>query len=421
MAAPILSQRPERLTGLDAYRGFIMLAMASSGFGFAQVAKRFPNCACWQTLSHQFQHLPWRGCTFWDMIQPSFMFMVGVALPFSYGSRRAAGQSWTQLFRHALVRSLVLIALAVFLSSNGTHYKQTNFTFVNVLAQIGLGYMAVFLLVDRSPKVQLGTALAILAGYWLLFAAYPLPSPGFDRKALGIPDSLPAFTGLFAHWNMNTNAAAAFDRWFLNLFPRPANEPFLYNEGGYATLNFVPSIATMIFGLMAGELVRSQRSAPAKLQTLVAAGAVCLVLGMVLDATVCPIVKRIWTPSWAVYSTGWALLQLAFFYGVTDVAGYRRWAFPLVVVGVNSIAIYMMSQLLKPFIASTLRTHFGTSWAALAQAPGVDGFVYEHTGMHLDPHLFGGLCGPIFQSALVLFVLWLACFWMYRQRIFVKI
>jgi predicted acyltransferase len=419
--APTLDQRPERLVGLDAYRGFIMLAMASSGFGFAQVARHFPDSAAWQAVSHQFQHLPWQGCTFWDMIQPSFMFMVGVALPFSYASRRAAGQAWSRLFGHALLRSLVLIALAVFLASTGGKYQQTNFIFTNVLAQIGLGYMVVFLLVDRSPRVQLAAALLILAGYWLLFVAYPLPSPGFDRKALGIPANVPEFAGLFAHWNMNTNAAAAFDRWLLNLFPRPANDPFVFNEGGYATLNFVPSIATMIFGLMAGELVRSSRTAAAKLQTLAAAGALCLVLGTVLDATACPIVKRIWTPSWTVYSTGWALWQLAFFYGLTDVAGYRRWAFPLGVVGVNSIAIYMMSQLLKPFVASTLRTHFGTTWSALAKAPAVDAFVYEQTGMHLDPHLFGGLYGPIFQSASVLFVLWLACLWMYRQRIFVKV
>src|SRR5262249_55984314 len=183
----------------------IMLVMASSGFGFAQVAKHFPDSAVWQSLSHQFQHLPWRGCTFWDMIQPSFMFMVGVALPFSYASRRAAGQSWLQLFGHALLRSLVLIALAVFLSSTGSQNKQTNFTFVNVLAQMGLGYMAVFLLVGRSPRAQLAAALAILAGYWLLFATYPLPSAGLHRQALGIPANLPPLTGVLPPWGIDSH------------------------------------------------------------------------------------------------------------------------------------------------------------------------------------------------------------------------
>src|SRR5262249_53344071 len=140
--------------------------------------------------------------------------------------------------------------------------------------------------------------------------------------------------GFLLHWEKNTNAAAAFDRWFLNLFPRPDGQPFPYNAEGYATLNFVPSVATMIFGVLAGGLLRSGVSPRAKVQTLAVAGALGLVLGSALDTTVCPVVKRIWTPSWAVYSAGWACWILAAFYGLIDVAGWRRWAFPLVVVGV---------------------------------------------------------------------------------------
>jgi predicted acyltransferase len=416
---PTHATRPPRLIGLDAYRGLVMLAMASSGFAFAKVARQFPDSPTWQTLGYQFEHVPWRGCSFWDLIQPSFMFMVGVALPFSYATRRAQGQSWGRMFGHALWRSLLLVALGVFLSSASG--KQTNFVFTNVLSQIGLGYMVIFLLLGRSARFQMATALAILAGYWLLFAAYPLPSTGLDRKALGVPDDWPALQGFFAHWDKNTNVAAAFDLWFLNLFPRPSGDPFRFNEGGYATLNFVPSIATMLFGLMAGELLRGGRPAVAKLRTLALAGAGCLLAGTILDATVCPVVKRIWTPSWTIYSTGWTCLILAAFYGLNDVAGFRRWAFPLVVVGANSIAMYVMAQLLKPFVTSTLKIHLGYGWKALATAPAVDRYASERFGTHLDPHLFGGLYGPIAQNAAVLFVLWLICLWMYRQRIFVKI
>jgi predicted acyltransferase len=188
--------RPSRLVGLDAYRGLVMLAMASSGFAFTKVARQFPDSPTWRTLAYQFEHVPWRGCSFWDLIQPSFMFMVGVALPFSYASRRAQGQSQATLFGHALWRSLVLVALGVFLSS--TSSKQTNYTFANVLCQIGLGYMVVFLLLGRSPRVQMATALTILAGYWLFFATYPVPGSGLDRKALGVPDDWPALTGFSA-------------------------------------------------------------------------------------------------------------------------------------------------------------------------------------------------------------------------------
>jgi predicted acyltransferase len=298
------------------------------------------------------------------------------------------------LFGHAVLRSLILIALAIFLASNGS--RSTHFSFVNVLGQIGLGYLFVFLLLGRRPVLQLAAAVAILVGDWLLFASYPLPGADFPRASYGANDPQLLMTGFFAHWNKNANVAAAFDRWFLNLFPHAADHPFMFNEGGYATLNFIPSIATMLFGVLAGELLLSGRSRAAKLRALLIAGAVCWSLGLVLDANICPIVKRIWTPSWVVYSTGWTCWILAAFYAMIDVAGFRRWAFPLVVVGMNSIAIYLMAQLMKPFVGASLRTHFG-------------------------PDLFTGPYGPLMRGSLTLLVFWLICLWLYRQRIFIKL
>ncbi len=417
----LTSLRPtsSRLTGIDAFRGFVMLAMASAGLGIPQVAKHFPADSPWQSIAHQLEHVAWRGGVFWDMIQPSFMFLVGVALPFSYRSRQSQGQSWGRMFAHALWRSIVLVALGVFLSSTGS--KQTHFTFANVLCQIGLGYMVIFLLVRCSPRTQLIAALAILAADWLLFVVYPLPGTGIDRQSLSVPSDWTPLTGFLAHWDKNTNVAAAFDRWFLNLFPRPGGKPFVFNEGGYATLNFIPSIATMIFGLMAGELLRSDRSGLAKIRVLAAAAAIGVLAAMALDLTICPIVKRIWTPTWTLYSTGLTCGMLVFFYGATDLIGFRRWAYPLVVVGANSIAMYVMAQLLKPFVASSLKIHLGVPWKALAANPSVDRFAADRFGFHLAPTLFGGPYGPIAQSASVLLVLWLVCWWMYRRNIFLKV
>src|SRR5262249_35167371 len=127
--------RPERLTSLDAYRGFIMLVMASAGFGFPAVAKQFPDSLAWKFLGYEFDHVAWLGCSFWDLIQPSFMFMVGVAMPYSFASRQAKGHGRWRNAGHVLWRSFVLIALAVFLTSNRA--PQTRFLFTNVLAQIG--------------------------------------------------------------------------------------------------------------------------------------------------------------------------------------------------------------------------------------------------------------------------------------------
>ena len=181
----------------------------------------------------------------------------------------------------------------------------------------------------------------MLVGYWLAFVLYPLPPVGFDTALVGVPADWPHhLQGFAAHWDKNTNLAHRADQWFLNLFPRES--PFVFNRGGYPTLNFVPSLATMIFGLIAGGLLRGAASRRDKLRALVVYGAAGIALGAVLHfAGICPLVKRIWTPSWAIFSAGWAALFLALFYWMVDVRGWRRWSFPFLVVGVNSIAMYV--------------------------------------------------------------------------------
>src|SRR5262249_32718686 len=258
------------------------------------------------------------------------------AMPYSFASRLAKGQSRWQNFCHVVWRSLVLVALAIFLSSNGENQPQ--FVFTNVLAQIGLGYAFVYFLLGRGAKLQLAAIATILAGYWLFFFLHPVPTPDFDYAGVNAANA--HFDGLFAHWNKNANAAAAFDAWFLNLFRR--EQPFVFKEGGYQTLNFIPSMATMLFGLIAGGILLRERPGRTKLRFLLLGGASCLILGFILGMTVCPIVKRIWTPTWAIFSAGWTFYMLAGFYWLIDLAAFRRWAFPLVVVGMNSIAMYCM-------------------------------------------------------------------------------
>ncbi|MDR3637097.1 MAG: DUF5009 domain-containing protein [Isosphaeraceae bacterium] len=409
-----------RLVSLDAYRGFVMLAMASGGLGLRIVASHFPDSQVWDFLSRHSEHVRWRGWTFWDLIQPSFLFIVGVAMPFSYANRRASGARWSQLFVHALWRSAVLVVLGVFLASAWDE-PRTKFVFTNVLAQIGLGYTFVFLLLGRGPWGLALAAGVILIGDWLAFALWPVGDLETLGPKRGLELQWEILSGFAAHWQPNINVATDFDRWFLNLFPHPAGKPFEFNEGGYATLNFVPSMATMIFGVLAGEWLRSPRPVRGKCQALFLGGVLAIVLGSALDESVCPIVKRIWTPSWAIFSAGWAALFLALFYGLVDGAGYRRWAFPLVVVGSNSIAIYLMSQLMRPFVRRNLTIHLGPLWKAIASSQTVDGWVYRASGMHLQPVIFTGLFGPIVERLAILAVFWLICLWMYRQRIFLKI
>ena len=421
----------QRLQSLDVYRGLIMVTLAFNAFGLTGTAVRHlqqPHPAtapltltvfgpvtaaatyvqnrqqapAWETVWHHTDHVQWAGCGYWDLIQPSFMFMVGLAAAFSYAKRRQLGQSYAGMFSHAAWRSVVLVFLGIFLISNWTRTGSTTWSFMNVLTQIGLGYWLLFLLWDRPVRTQALAAAVILVATWLLYVLYP--NSGIDLAtgdpAVGVSKQWARdhLSGIAPAWHKNANVGHALDVWLLNLLP--LKEPFRFNEGGYQTLNFLPSLATMLFGLMCGELLRSARSAGRKLQLLIAAGLAGLVLGQVLDLTgICPLVKRIWTPSWALYSTGWCCLILAGLYAVVDVLGFRRWAYPLLVVGVNSLAIYCMSQLLKPWVAQTLRIHFGADVFAWA----------------------GPLWEPAVQATLVGLCFWLACWWMYRQKIFVRI
>lgn len=385
-----------RLVSLDAFRGATMLLMASGGLGVGElVERRFSQQAFWGWIAYQFEHVDWVGCSLWDLIQPSFMFMVGVAVPYSLAKRRELGESGWRLFLHAVVRALILILLAVFLSSAWS--ESTEWVFPNVLAQIGLGYPFLFLLAWTRPRTQLLAAFAILFGYWLWFALHPLPDAHLDWSTVGLPSG-PQLHGFAAHWEKGTNAAAHFDRWFLNLFPR--QEPFVFNSGGYQTLNFVPSLATMIFGLLTGEMLRLPRPHLDKLKWLVMAGAVGIAAGLALTLTgLCPLVKRIWTPSWALFSSGCVAWILAAYVAIVDWKGYRSWTFPLVVVGANPITIYCLYQLASSFIRDSLSIHLGAN-------------IFNTLGPDFTPML---------ERAGVLFILWLIAVLMYRQRIFIRI
>jgi predicted acyltransferase len=395
--APAASTATTRLTSLDAFRGATMLFMASEIMAIPRLERDFPDSPTAGFLAHVLEHREWVGCAPWDLIQPAFMFMVGVALPFSIASRLSRGQSFGRMLGHTLFRALMLIALGIFLRSQAR--PQTYFTFEDVLTQIGLGYVFLFLLAWTKPRVQLTAAAVILAAYWAAFALYPLPPQGFDTTTVGVPANWPHHvTGFAQHWDKNTNLAHRADVWFLNLFPR--ERPFAFNRGGYLTLNFVPSLATMIFGLLAGGLLRSARPDREKIRTLVAWSIAGLALGVALHLLgICPIVKRIWTPSWTLFSAGWVTLMLAACYYVIDVLGHRRWTYPFLVVGANSIAMYVIVHVATDYLFRAFRIHFGHA-------------VIDHIPAPFQTIVLG---------AATLGVFWLMLLWMYRRRVLIRI
>jgi heparan-alpha-glucosaminide N-acetyltransferase len=454
------TEKSVRLMSLDAYRGFVMLLMASSGLALTRISgddrvmTQFDGTAwagtwrtLWDTLGYQLSHVAWTGCSAWDLIQPSFMFMVGVSLPFSMARRDAEGTAGWRSFLHAVWRSFVLVGLGVALSSkidNGI----MSFTFANVLCQIGLGYSFLYLLRGLSLKGLTASATIVLVGYGAWFALQPIDQAEVDltKQYLTERADEPSLAELdwsqfregswAAHWNKHTNAAAQVDRNLLNQFPR-VEEPwkgkgFWANRGGYQTLNFIPSLATMIFGLMAGLVLRSDRDDGARLKWLFCAGLACLGIGMAADSTlwptqwlpvglqqqlyeyswsVCPAVKRIWSPTWAVFAAGWTFWMLGFFYWLVDVMGCRRIVTPFAIVGLNSIAMYCMAQLFKGWIGGAMRT--------VAETVDRIGGWSDGLGWWLSADTFA--YAPVLDYSLRLFAMWCVCYWMYRRGLYIRI
>jgi len=359
-AGQLKTSAAPRYLALDAYRGFIMLVLVSGGFGFAELARRNP---AFTGLAGQFEHKPWEWIAFWDLIQPAFMFMVGVAMPFAFARRLEQGNTRGQLFRHVLVRSLRLILMSQVLMSIAR--GRMHFQLINVLAQIGITYFLCYLIMQLRFRWQAATAGLILAGHWALFAAFPGADGAFMSKTTNIGAVVDAF--VFGH----------------------------ANPGHWATLNFVTSTATTLFGVWTGQLLQRPGSHSYRMRTIALAALASLVAGLAIHPWN-PIIKRICTTSFTLYSTGWVLLMLLFFYWIVEVQGYRKWTFPLLVVGANSIFIYSVEEVLR-------------GW--MDRAVGVFTLKFEWIGDF----------APVAQSCAVLLVMWGLCYWLYRHKIFFKL
>src|SRR3954466_15655340 len=304
-AAETRTEPSTRLVSLDAFRGLVMVLMLAEVMRLPVVAQAFPHSLFWRIIGFNTEHVDWQGCSLHDLIQPAFSFLVGAALPFSIASRRKKGQRFGVMVGHAAWRALLLILLGMFLRS--LHSAQTYFTFEDTLTQIGLGYVFLFLLGFTRVRTQVVTLVLILILFWAAFVIYPAPGPHFDYARVGVPpDWSHNYTGFLSHWNKNSNLSWAFDVWFLNLFP--PQQTFVFNEGGWSTLSFIPTLGTMIMGLLAGEWLKGKESKERKLRGLVVAGVALVLLGLICQwVGICPIVKRVWTSSYTLYSGGLVL------------------------------------------------------------------------------------------------------------------
>lgn len=308
-----------RLTSLDAFRGLIMLTLISEGFHFEIFKDTWLNFIYVHT-----DHVEWIGCVYWDLIQPAFTFMVGVAMPFSFAKRKSMGISESWNFLLVLKRCFMLWFVAMIFSS--IHDGHISHTLINVLPQIAMCYLFASLIVGWGYLSQGITAIAVLIVWhiiWITFSIEP-----FTRD----PNNVITFGQMVDQ---------KLFQWGLIEYE--------INSGMWAISNAVPSFSTMLAGIMCGKLVGEKIPQKKILLYMLISGIALIIAGLAVSP-ICPIIKRIWTGSFGLYSTGWCILFLAFFYYMNDMLGYKKWSWFLVVVGMNSIFAYVMAQLFHGWI-----------------------------------------------------------------------
>jgi predicted acyltransferase len=358
-----------RITSIDFFRGFTMFLLAGEATElYGQLEKS--NIGVVQFLGTELSHHVWHGLHFWDLIQPFFMFIVGVAIPFAVANRLKKGDTIKTITRHAIKRSLLLLFLgwALYFTDAG----RLVFRFQNVLAQLSVTYLVAFLIRNKSLKFQIIFTLVILLLIDLAYRFFPVD--GFNHPWVN-------FENLGAWFNNKIEGVNKASEW--------------------ATLNFVSTTAHTVWGVLCGKLLMSDKPADKKIKTLLIAGVSALFIGYLLDGlNITPIIKKIATSSFVFASGGWAILVLCFCYWLIDVkkkfiSGSRMF----IIVGMNSIFIYLFfsisgAELIRRCVAPFSSLLF--SWG-------------------------GEKTVDIITSLGIWAVMWYMCYWLYKNKLYIKI
>jgi len=367
----------ERFVSVDALRGFDMFWIMGGKPLFAGLAA-FTSWGWLQWIvDHQMVHPDWHGFALWDLIFPLFLFIAGVSTPIAIANRLSRGESRVQILRHVIQRGFALVFLGViyngFLKFDWSDpEKWSDFRYCSVLGRIGLAYMfAAIIVLHTRWRARLYWIGCLLIGYWIALRFVPVPE-------FGAGDLSPGHT--LTDW---------IDR---QLMPGKLYKDVRDPEGLFATL---PAIATALIGGLAGELLRNTAiSKMRKVRILSAAGLGCLVFAQLWNLDF-PINKNLWSSSFVLHCAGLSLLLLSAFYLVIDVWEIKRWTFFFVVIGSNSILIYLAPK----FIDFHRLTH------AL-----LDG-----------PVSLAGSFKPVFIALGLILIKWSMLHLCYRKRVFLKV
>lgn len=362
-----------RLLSLDFFRGITMFLLVAEGTALWSVLMKEPIAGTFlEDFFRQFHHHPWNGLRFWDLVQPFFMFIVGVAMPFSYAKRRRKGDSKQKITRHFIKRCILLLAFGVGLHCG--YRRELVWELWNVLSQLSVTILIAYFLMRYKASVQILASFGLLLLTEIAYRTFPLE--GFNQPFVKDHN---------------------FGTWMDLVLMGKINP-----GGGWVAINFIPTAAHTIWGVVAGQLLMSAKTGAEKIKKIAVAGLIILIAGYLLDWTsVTPIIKRIATSSFVLASGGWALLTLAFSYWLIDIKKVNNWIFPFVIVGMNPIFIYLFFNTV------------GGQW--------LNGFVGIFTKGFLSWFNASEFLMALVTSLTILAIEWYLCYFLYRKRIFFKI
>ncbi len=360
-----LSKEQGRVLSIDFFRGLVMFILVSGiATLFHQMTEQGQGGAFIAWIEKHSHHGDWFEIYFWDLIQPFFMFIVGVAMPFSLSKRLARGDSWKQSFIHALKRSFWLLLLGFMLGAKDNAYYLTN-----ILPQLGLVYMFAFLLLRKNVKWQLLVSFALILVSDLLYQFWPVEG-----------------------YNMPYTPGHNFGVWFDSVTVGHLH------PNNWVTFNAVPTCAHILWGVCTGKLLMTDWSRKKKLLIMLSAGVAGIVGGYLLGLYI-PMIERISTSSFVIFSGGWCLLAMGLSYLFVDILRFRKIATFFAIMGMNPIFIYIFTSL------------GGRNLLTRMARP----FTYR---------LFnwgGDLVINMVTIVVVAFMVWGICYYMYRRKIFIKL
>jgi predicted acyltransferase len=362
-----------RVTSIDALRGFSMFWIIGGGTIFRSLDAIFHHPVT-AFINKQLKHVEWFGFHFEDLIMPLFIFIVGVAVPFSISNRLERGQSRARICLHIVKRTAVLYLLGVMLGSGGLHFNWPEMDWVGVLQRIAVCYFfAALLLMHTKWQTQAIVAGAILLLYWAALTLVPVP--GHGAGVITPEGCLPAY----------------IDQLFV---PGKISEAFYGYGDSNGILPTLASISTVLLGVLTGHWLRSNRPGNQKVTGLAIAGLIGLSVGYAWGQ-VFPIIRLLWTSSMVLFAAGLSLLLLTLFYWLIDVRGYKKWAFGFVVIGMNAIAVFTASRIFAAHRIGRVFVGGLSKWCGEW-----NGFINVVAGVT---------------------VIWLVLWWMYRKKLFIKV